>query len=111
MKWKINLKFLHKLGKSAGKSHAMLKQLYGDDTMTLKTLYTWFKKFIDGCESIEDEQWSGLLTMADNARRHNTTLVKRFLPQQVVTELSHLPHIPQTCHYLTCSRFLNFKWL
>ncbi|GBO13075.1 hypothetical protein AVEN_229882-1 [Araneus ventricosus] len=65
------------------------EQACGDDTVTLKTLYTWFKKFIDDRESVEDVHWSGRPTTADNARRYNTTLVKRFLPQHGVTELLH----------------------
>ncbi|GBM33699.1 hypothetical protein AVEN_54827-1 [Araneus ventricosus] len=72
------------LGKSADQSHAMLQQVYGDDTVTLKTLYTWFKKLIGGHE---DEHGSGRSITADNTRRHSTA--KRFLPQRGVTELSH----------------------
>ncbi|GBL92987.1 hypothetical protein AVEN_54626-1 [Araneus ventricosus] len=80
----------------------MLKQVYGYDTVTFKPLYTWFKKFIDGRESFEDEHGSGRPTTADNARWHNTTLVKPFLIQHGDTELSHpLPRIPHTCHYRT----------
>ncbi|GBL74046.1 hypothetical protein AVEN_230956-1 [Araneus ventricosus] len=44
-----------------------------------------------GRKSVIEEHRSGRPTMADKARRHNTTFVKRFLPQHVVTELSHPP--------------------
>ncbi|GBN00324.1 hypothetical protein AVEN_134709-1 [Araneus ventricosus] len=50
MEQRINLKFLYELGKSAVESRAMLKQVYGDDTMTLKTEYAWLKKFSGGRE-------------------------------------------------------------
>ncbi|GBM54152.1 hypothetical protein AVEN_189811-1 [Araneus ventricosus] len=68
MEQKIILKFLYKLRKSAGQIHGMLKQVYGDDTVSLKTLYTSFKKFIDGRGSVEDEHRNGRPTTADNAR-------------------------------------------
>ncbi|GBN70554.1 hypothetical protein AVEN_85248-1, partial [Araneus ventricosus] len=32
--------------KSAGGSHAMLEQVCGDDTETVKTLYAWFKSLV-----------------------------------------------------------------
>ncbi|GBM48420.1 hypothetical protein AVEN_12020-1 [Araneus ventricosus] len=91
----MNLKFLYKLGKLAGQSHRMLEQVYGEDTVILKTLYTWFKKFIDGLESIEDKHRCGQPTTADNVCQHNTTLVRWFLPQIGVTELSHAPTFPR----------------
>ncbi|GBM24979.1 hypothetical protein AVEN_262128-1 [Araneus ventricosus] len=94
MEQKINLKSLYKLGKSAGESHAMLKQVYGDDTVTLEAVYIWFKKSIDGRESFKDEYQRWRPAMDDNARPHTATLVKRFLPQLWVTELSHLSYSP-----------------
>ncbi len=36
---RINLKFLYELDKSTGKNHAMLKQMFEDETMTLKAVY------------------------------------------------------------------------
>ncbi|GBM83597.1 hypothetical protein AVEN_118099-1 [Araneus ventricosus] len=103
MEQKINSKFLNKLGKSAGQNHAMLKQVHGDGIMTLKSLYAWFKTFIGGYESAEDEHRSGRPTTVDNARRHNTTLVNMVLLN------CSTPRIPQTCHYRTFSCFLKLK--
>ncbi|GBM85283.1 hypothetical protein AVEN_46220-1 [Araneus ventricosus] len=59
MEQRNNLKFFYKLGKSVGESHTMLKHVYGDDAVTLRTVYAWFKKFSDGRESVEDEHRNG----------------------------------------------------
>jgi len=37
----------------------MLKLVYGDAAVTLKTVYKWFELFRNGCESVEDEEISG----------------------------------------------------
>jgi len=34
----------------------MLKLVYGDAAVTMKTVYKWFKRFCNGCESVEDEE-------------------------------------------------------
>jgi len=33
----------------------MLKLAYGDTAVTMKTVYKWFQRFRNGCESVEDE--------------------------------------------------------
>jgi len=38
----------------------MLKLVYGDTAVTMKTVYKWFERFRNGCESVEDEERSGL---------------------------------------------------
>ena len=37
----------------------MLKSVYGDNVVTLKTVYKWYERFKSGNESVEDEQRSG----------------------------------------------------
>ena len=37
----------------------MLKLVYGDAAVTMKTVYKRFKRFRNGCESAEDEERSG----------------------------------------------------
>ena len=37
----------------------MLKLVYGDAAVTMKTVYNWFERFRNGCESDEDEERSG----------------------------------------------------
>ncbi|GBL77799.1 hypothetical protein AVEN_152997-1 [Araneus ventricosus] len=89
----------------------MMKQVYGDDTVSLKTLCTWFKKFIDGRESVEDKYRSGRPTKGDHALRYNTRLVKRFLPQHGVTELSPPPPPSQYSLDLSLPDFFLFPKL
>jgi len=49
------MKFCFKLQKSAKEAHEMLKLVYGDAAMTMKTVYKWFEQFHNGCELVEDE--------------------------------------------------------
>ncbi|GBM79441.1 hypothetical protein AVEN_213295-1 [Araneus ventricosus] len=135
---RINLKFLYKLGKSEGERHAILKQVYVDDTVTLKSVLScdpmietqydpktkrksmdWCgpkspkrKKnsvncqMLDYCEVLKRflarirrvgphlKQLDSCFFLHDKARPHTATLVKRFLAQHGVTELSHPPYSP-----------------
>ncbi|GBM79433.1 hypothetical protein AVEN_213289-1 [Araneus ventricosus] len=45
----IKLKFLYKLGKSESERHAILKQVYADDTVTLKTVFS--------CDPVNETQY------------------------------------------------------
>jgi len=54
-KQRINVKFCFKLQKSDKETHEMLKLVYGDAAVTMKTVYKWFERFRNGCESVEDE--------------------------------------------------------
>jgi len=56
---RINMKFCFKLQKSAKETHKMLKLVYGDAAVTLKTVYKWFERSCNGCESVEDKERSG----------------------------------------------------
>ena len=37
----------------------MLKLVYGDAAVTMKTVYKWFERFRNGCESVENEERLG----------------------------------------------------
>jgi len=56
---RINMQFCFKLQKSAKETHKMLKLVYGDAAVTMKTVYKWLERFRNSCESIEDEERSG----------------------------------------------------
>lgn len=56
---RVNIKFCFKLKKPAKGAHEMLKSVYGDNVVTLKTVYKWYERFKNGHESVEDEQRSG----------------------------------------------------
>ena len=69
---RINMKFCFKLQKSAKETHEMLKLLYGDAAVTMKTVYKCFERFRNSCESVEDEERSG---------RPSTSKTKRMLKE------------------------------
>jgi len=50
---------LFQIAKSDKETHEMLKLVYGDAAVTMKTVYKWFEGFHNGCESVEDEERSG----------------------------------------------------
>ena len=56
---RIDVKFCFKLQKSAKETHEMLKLVYSDAAVTMKTVYKWFERFRNGFESVEDEERSG----------------------------------------------------
>jgi len=56
---RINMKFCFKQQKSAKEKHEVLKLVYGDAAVTMKTVYKWFERFRNCCESVEDEKISG----------------------------------------------------
>ena len=47
------------LPKKYQETHEMLKSVYGDNVMILKTVYKWYKRFESRNVSAEDEQRSG----------------------------------------------------
>jgi len=51
--------FVSNYKKSAKETHEILKLVYGDAAVTMKTVYKWFERFRNGCESVEDEERSG----------------------------------------------------
>ena len=53
------MKFCFKLQKSAKETREILKLVYGDAAVTMKTVYKWFERFRKGCEPVEDEKRSG----------------------------------------------------
>jgi len=55
----VNIKFCFKQQKSVNETHEMLKLVYGDAAVTMKTVYKWFERSRNGCESVEDEERSG----------------------------------------------------
>jgi transposase len=40
-------------------THEMLKSVYGDAAVVMKTVYKWFERFRNDCELYEDEERSG----------------------------------------------------
>jgi len=57
-----NMKFCFKLQKSAKERYKILKLVYRYAAVTVKTVYKWFERFPNGCESTEDKERSGCPT-------------------------------------------------
>lgn len=53
-KQRINVKSLFKYGKSATKTHLLLR-VYGNGCLSLASIFAWFKSFQDGQEDIKDD--------------------------------------------------------
>jgi hypothetical protein len=50
---------LLQLGKSAAKSHQIIKQAFGDDALDQTQTYDWFNQFKNGRTSVDDDERSG----------------------------------------------------
>ena len=55
MKQKANIKFCVKLEKKFAETYELMKKVYGDDCMSRAQLYTWFTRFKNGREDLNDD--------------------------------------------------------
>ncbi|KFM57786.1 hypothetical protein X975_14595, partial [Stegodyphus mimosarum] len=55
----MNIKFCFKLGKSATETHAMLKEVYGEQALSRSRTFKWYGCLQDGRESVEDDTHTG----------------------------------------------------
>jgi hypothetical protein len=56
---RICIKFCFKLNKTAAETHRMLKEAFGEQTLSQARTFEWFKHFKDGRESVDDCKHSG----------------------------------------------------
>ena len=56
---RINIKFCVKLGKTATETLKMLRDVYGDSSMSRTKVFEWHKRFVEGREDVEDDSKSG----------------------------------------------------
>ena len=56
---RINIKFCVKLGKTATETLKMLRDVYGDSSMSNTRIFEWHKQFVEGRENVEDDPKSG----------------------------------------------------
>ena len=56
---RINIKFCVKLGKTATETLKMLRDVYGDSSMSSTGVFQWHKRFVEGREDMEDDPKSG----------------------------------------------------
>lgn len=59
MEQRIIIKFLAKSGKNSTETYEMLKKVYGDDSLSKRSVFDWHKQFRNGRETVEDEPRAG----------------------------------------------------
>ncbi len=55
------MKFCFKLDKTAIETYKVLQNVYGETSVTNKTVFKWFGRFREGNESLEDNERSCLI--------------------------------------------------
>ena len=56
---RINIKFCVKLGKTKIETLKMLRDVYGDSSMSRTRVFEWHKRFVEGREDVKDDLKSG----------------------------------------------------
>ena len=59
MEQRANIKFCFKLGKKFAETYELLKKVYGDDCMSHTQVYTWFTRFKNGRDDLNDDSRPG----------------------------------------------------
>ena len=59
MEQRANIKFCFKLGKKFAETYELLKKVYGDDCMSRTQVYTWFTRFKNGGDDLNDDPRPG----------------------------------------------------
>ena len=59
MEQRPNFKFCFKLGKKFSETYKLLKKVYGDDFMSRTQVYTWFTRFKNGRDDLNDDPRPG----------------------------------------------------
>lgn len=66
---RINLKFLVKLNKTPTECFNLLKQVYGDESLSRARVFEWHKRFSDGRDSVEDNERPGRPVTASTSQK------------------------------------------
>jgi hypothetical protein len=56
---RINTKFLAKLNKTATEMYQLLRDVYGEDTLSRARIFEWHRRVLGGREDVEDEERPG----------------------------------------------------
>ena len=73
MEQRANIKFCVKLEKKFAETYELMKKVYGDDYMSRTQVYTWFTRFKNGREDLNDDLRSGRPEVSNRAE-----LVEKF---------------------------------
>ena len=52
---RANINFSFKLGEKFAETYELLKEVYGDDCMSRTQVYTWFTRFKNGRDDLNDD--------------------------------------------------------
>ena len=61
MEQRANIKFCVKLEKKFAETYELRKKIYGYDCMSRTQVYTWFTRFKNGCDDLNDDPRPGRL--------------------------------------------------
>ena len=93
--WCAN-RFYVKLGETGIETFNKLKQAYGEHALLRSQVFKWYKAFLEGRESIEDESHSGRpsTSKTDNNAEKDKALVRsdRWLTMQMIASELNLNH-------------------
>jgi transposase len=59
MEQRAAIKFCVKLKKTATETFEMLKRAYGKECLSRTSVFQWHKRFKEGRESLQDDDWKG----------------------------------------------------
>ena len=59
MEQRANIEFCFKLGKKCAETYEFLKKVYGDDCLSPTQVYTWFARFKNGRDDLNDDPRPG----------------------------------------------------
>jgi len=59
MEQRANIIFSFKLGKTAAETVELMRQVYGDNSLSRAQMFRWYSRFKSGVETIEDEARPG----------------------------------------------------
>ena len=67
MEQRANIKFCVKLEKQFAETYELMKKVYGDDCMSRTQVYTWFTRFKNGREDLNDDLRPGRPEVSNRA--------------------------------------------
>jgi hypothetical protein len=59
------IKFCVKLKKTATETFEMLKSEYGEEFLSRTNVFEWHKRFKEGPESLQDDEWKAVLQLLE----------------------------------------------
>ena len=121
MEQRANIKFCFKLGKKFSETYELLKKVYGDDCMSRTQVYTWFTRFKNGHDDLNDDsrpEWPESSNRAELVEkvREIITIDANFTVRMLAEELNSSYCTVYTiltedfCKREVCARFVPHQW-